>query len=77
MSDISWGAIGSQQLIGYSEEVIDVLYEPQEPDYAPDAPDAHLEMDYEDRTYGDFDDDSYLAQYDDDPSPYSGTYSEE
>lgn len=27
--------------------------------------------------WGDYDDDSHLAQWDDDPSPYSGTYSED
>ena len=26
--------------------------------------------------YGEYEDDSHLAMYDDDPSPYDGTYSE-
>jgi hypothetical protein len=38
----------------------------EEPD-ADSAPDAHLEMEVEDR----------FSRYDDDPSPYDGTYSEE
>lgn len=37
----------------------------------PLSPDDHLEAEYDGRY------DSYLDQYDDDPSPYSGTYSEE
>ena len=44
---------------------------------APEQPeDAHLESDYEDRQWGGFDDD-WASRYDDDPSPYSGDYSEE
>lgn len=40
-----------------------------------EAFDALYEDDYDIRRA--FDDDSHLAQWDDDPSPYDGTYSEE
>jgi hypothetical protein len=46
-------------------------------DCAPTGEDSHLESDYEDRVSGGLDYDGYFDRWDDDASPYSGTYSEE
>lgn len=44
-----------------------------EPDALSDVPDDYGDDFY---THGDYFDDAYLAQFDDDPNPYHGDYSE-